>query len=113
MDQPGICPNCGEILLPNTNFCPKCGYKINTAPQAISIGRQVWIYIVSLFLPPLGLIWTFKYFRSTDAQKKRIAWIATVLTIISTVFTIWYTINFFQGVSQQINQVNSAANQFE
>ena|SRR6185312_540536 len=103
MDTPTICPQCQNILLPNENFCPKCGFQIVQNPQAIGMGKQVWIYFVSLFLPPLGLIWTFKYFRADNTKLKRIALIATVLTIISIIFTIWFTVGFFQGVQQQVN----------
>ena len=108
--QPSICPQCGAILLPNTNFCPACGFRISAIPQTISIGRQVWIYFVSLCLPPLGFIWTFKYFRSESIQKKRIAYIALALTVISIIFSVWFTVGFFQGIQQQYNQINTYSN---
>lgn len=107
MDTPTICPQCQNILLPNENFCPKCGFQIVQTPQVVGIGRQAWIYFVSLFLPPLGFIWTFKYFRSDNTQLKRIALIATVLTIISIIVSIWFTVGFFQGIQQQVNMYQS------
>ena len=103
MDTPTICPQCQNILLPNENFCPKCGFQIVQNPQVIGIGKQVWIYFVSLFLPPLGFIWTFKYFRSDSDQLKRIALVATILTVISIILSIWFTFGFFQGIQQQVN----------
>lgn len=109
-DQPSICPKCGIILPPNTNFCPNCGFQTTEAPQVISIGRQVWIYFVSLLLPPLGFIWVFKYFRSQEPQKKRVAYIATILTIISIIISVWYTVGFFQSYQQQIQQINNFQN---
>lgn len=108
--QPTTCPQCNTILLPNTNFCPKCGFPIVQTPQIISVGRQVWIYFVSLCLPPLGLIWTFKYFRSTSPQLKRIAWIATILTVISIIISVWFTVGFFQGIQQQYSQIDNYSN---
>lgn len=110
MDTPTICPQCQTILLPNTNFCPKCGFQIVQNPQVIGIGRKVWIYFVSLFLPPLGLIWTFKYLRSDSIQLKRVALIATALTVISIVVSIWFTVSFFQGLQQQYNQIDTYQN---
>lgn len=101
--NPSICPNCNEILLPGTNFCPKCGFQISQVSTAISIGRQIYIYVISLLLPPLGLIWTFKYLRHPTDQKKRIALIAAVLTVVSIIFSIWFTVGFFQGIQQQVN----------
>lgn len=111
MNTPSVCPKCGAILLPNTNFCPNCGYEVSTASQALSIGRQMWIYFVSLALPPLGLIWTFKYFHSPDTQKRRVALVATIITIVSLIATVWLTVGFFQGIQAQYNQIDTFSNQ--
>lgn len=105
--NPSICPQCQTILLPNSNFCPNCGFQIVTSPQVIGIGKQVWIYFVSLFLPPLGFIWTFKYFKSENQQLKRIALIAAAITIISIIISIWISVGFFQGIQQQVNMYQS------
>ncbi len=101
--SPTLCPQCNEILLPGTNFCPKCGFQISLIPTTVSIGRQLYIYAVSLLLPPLGLIWTFKFLHHTTDQKRRIAIIAAVLTIVSIIFTVWFIVGFFQGIQQQVN----------
>jgi len=104
---PSLCPNCQAILLPDTHFCPNCGFQILPVSHTIGIWRQVWIYFVSLAFPPFGFIWTWKYFRSSDASLKRVAIIATVLTIISVMLTIWWTVGFFNAMSQQINAVSN------
>lgn len=97
------CPQCQMILVPHTNFCPNCGFHIVQQPQILSVGKQIWIYFVSLLLPPLGLIWTFKYFRSESQQLKRIAIIALTLTVVSVILTLWFTVGFFQSLQSQLS----------
>lgn len=103
-----VCPSCGAITAPDDVFCGHCGFKLNRQ-ITIGIGRQIWIYFVSLALPPFGLIWTFKYFRSSSPQNKRIAWIALILTIASILLTIWASMAFLQGVQSQINSVSNSS----
>lgn len=104
---PLICPKCGAILAPDMQFCPHCGMPVAVKPLTIGMGKQIYIYVVSLLLPPLGLIWTWKYLRSSSSQAKKVGWIALILTIISVVATIWLTMSFLQGLGSQINSVSN------
>lgn len=104
MDTPSlICQNCGNTLSPDDLFCSTCGTKIEKQPLTVGIGRQIWIYFISLALPPFGLIWTWKYLRSSNSQLKRIGIIAAILTVISIILTIWTTVGFLQGIQSQLN----------
>ena len=96
-----ICLKCKKPVAPTDNFCPNCGTKI---VRRVSIWRQIWIYFVSVAFPPLGLIWTFRYFRSQYKQVKWVGIIATVLTIISLIVTTWLTLGFINSVNQQLTQ---------
>lgn len=98
-----VCPTCGNILVPGDVFCPKCGTKIIQVPQNIGIGRQIYIYVISFLLPPLGLIWTWKYLRTGNSQQKRIGLIAAGLTVISIILTLWATMGFFSGLQSQMS----------
>lgn len=104
-----VCPQCGSITTPDDTFCSHCGVKLNQI-VTIGMGKQIWIYFVSLALPPFGLIWTWKYLRSGTPQQKRIAWIALILTVISIIVTVWVTVGFLQGISDQINSVSNFSN---
>lgn len=111
-----LCPQCQSIVLPNENFCPKCGFQlVHTGSaqnlQILSVGKQIWIYFVSIVLPPLGLIWTFKYLRSNSPQLRRIAFIAAGLTVISIIITLWISVGLFNSVNQQVQtQLNGYQN---
>ena len=107
-----VCPKCSTIAVPGSRFCANCGMPLNTEPLKISLGKQVWIYCVSIFLPPLGLVWTIKYLRQKDPQPRRIALIAALLTIVSTIVTLWATLGIMQTVQSevqtQLNALHSA-----
>lgn len=59
---------------------------------------------MSLLLPPLGVIWTFKYLRSQNNQPRKVAYIALGLTIFSLIVGTWLTIGFFNNINRQVQQ---------
>lgn len=88
------CKYCGFIVFSNYYFCPNCGKKLHQPPLSTGIGKQVSIYALSIFLPPLGLLPGLKYLFQKDNKAKIIGIIAISLTILSTILTIWITMNF-------------------
>jgi len=102
------CPKCHAIISSGSNYCSNCGVPVSDKALHISIGRQLWIYFVSICLPPLGLGYTFKYIVSPSSQNKRVAIIAAILTIVSIVLTIWATMGLINSLQTQLNsQLNS------
>lgn len=61
-------------------------------------------YAGSVFLPPLGLWWGFKFLKVAEARAKRIAIVSIVLTFLATFVSTLLIVKFFQGVSAQVNQ---------
>lgn len=92
--MPPVCPQCGNPVSPDSFFCPQCGKELRAAPLSVSLGAQVWIYALSIFLPPLGLWPGIKYVKRSSEKEKLVGWIAIVLTVISTVVTTWLTFAF-------------------
>jgi hypothetical protein len=72
-------------------------------PLSATVGRQIFIYLVSFFLPPFGLIWAFKYLKVDDEKAKKIGQIAIVLTIVSLIINFWFLKAVFDSVPQLIN----------
>ena len=97
------CRYCGFSVLGDYYFCPNCGKKLKEPPVSVSIGRQIYIYALSLILPPLGLWPGIKYLRQDNPIAKRIGIIAIVLTIISTILTIWLSIGLLGNISGQLS----------
>jgi hypothetical protein len=98
--QQQTCPFCHFPLSGTFYFCPNCGKRINEPP--ITIAKQIGIYLISVFLPPLGLWPGIKYLFSKDQKTKRVGTIAIVLTILSTVITIWLTMAFLNQITQSL-----------
>jgi len=103
MDFQTTCPQCkGNITLLDY-FCPVCGKKLKEKPLTTTFSKQLWIYLVSFFLPPLGIWPAVKYIRAPDEKSKRIGWAAIILTIISVLITIRLTMSFINSFNKQLN----------
>lgn len=103
MDLNKTCPYCHFTLTAFSYFCPNCGKPINKKSLSTTVLREIVVYLISFFLPPLGFWYGFKYIRQGDEKAKRIGVIAIILTAVSLVLTIRLTIGFLNGISQFIN----------
>lgn len=99
------CSKCKYIISDSFYFCPNCGKKLKEPPVSTTVLRQIYIYSLSILLPPLGLWPAVKYLRQKDKKAKIIGIIAILLTIISTVITLFFTINI---LTTQINTINNS-----
>jgi len=97
-----ICPFCKFEVSENFLFCPNCGKKLKDV-FSTSISKQIGIYALSIFLPPLGFVPGIKYFLQKDKKRKIVGTVAIVLTIISTVITVWISINYISQTSKSVN----------
>ncbi|OIP57921.1 MAG: hypothetical protein COX79_02900 [Candidatus Levybacteria bacterium CG_4_10_14_0_2_um_filter_36_16] len=84
-----ICPKCGAINSVSSNFCQACGKQLREIPLSTSVAKQLGIYLLSFFLPPLGLMPGIKYLRVHDSKANIVGLIAIILTIISIILTFW------------------------
>lgn len=98
-----ICPFCNFAIPESENayFCPNCGKKIKEPP--ITISKQIGIYVLSIFLPPLGLFPGIKYLLQEDEKKKMVGLVAIILTILSTVVTVWLTMSLLNNITGGLN----------
>ena len=85
------CFGCHQPVVPQYYFCPNCGKKLKEPPPSTSIERQIQVYLISIFLPPIGFFYTYKYLKVADSKSQMVGWIAAVLTIISLVVTLYLT----------------------
>ena len=100
-----ICPQCHQPVLPEAYFCPNCGKSLKEKELSTTKFTQAWIYGLSLFLPPLGFWPGIKYFRSSDPKAKQIGMIALILSVVSTIATIWATFALLNVYLSTFNDV--------
>jgi hypothetical protein len=103
MDYPTTCPECKTIISSSDYFCPNCGKKIKDKPLQTTLLKQLSIYFISFFLPPLGVWPGIKYLRQGDEKSKKIGLIAIFLTIISIVIAGWLTTNLINSFNKELN----------
>ncbi len=105
MDQ--LCPKCGYQILPTYNFCPNCGYRFKNPPLSTSLGKQIYLYLISILLPPLGLFPGIKYLLDKNPTAKIIGIILITLTLLSSVIYVKLSMDL---VNSQVNQLNTQLN---
>ncbi len=103
-----LCRFCNTPVSDNFFFCPTCGKKLHEPP--ITMVKQIGIYALSILLPPLGLWPGLKYVFQKDEKTKMVGIIAIILTIISTIVTLWLFMNTITGITSGIG---SPLNQYQ
>lgn len=103
------CRYCGNQVPPDAYFCPACGKQLREKELSTSVAKQILIYAVSFFLPPLGLMWTFKYLKQESQKAKNIGIISLVLTVVAIAVAVWVTADIVNGLNSYLNnQLNGS-----
>jgi len=100
------CKECGHEISDEALVCPNCGKPQRDKAPAVSLSRQMTVYAVSLFLPPFGLWYAWKYLRQKDQKSKKIGYAAIILTIMSIIVTIWLIEKTVSSINQSLNSVD-------
>ncbi len=97
------CPTCQFLIAKEYNFCPHCGKKFHEPPQSTDLGRQIVVYLVSIFLPPLGLWPGIKYIRQKDQKARLIGIIAISLTLVTTAISLWLSVGMLDEYTKMLD----------
>lgn len=108
-----LCPSCHYSISTDFYFCPNCGKKIKEPPPPISFMAQFTVYFISLFIPPFGLWYAYKYLRyggSTDGfgwftTRKKIGWAAIILTAIGIWLVVWTSQVLINSLNQALTGI--------
>jgi hypothetical protein len=104
MDEIISCPTCHQPVRPTDYFCPNCGKNLRPAPLSTSLSGQISLYLKTLLLPPLGLVWGFRYLRQSDTKSKIVGLVTIIITTIEVIWLIQFTINTVNTFTEQLNQ---------
>lgn len=102
MDQ-AACPKCHLPVLPVFYFCPNCGKNLRPKPLSTSTGKQIGIYLLSFFLPPLGLWPGIRYLFQKSGKAKVVGVIAVLLTMISVLIMLQLVMGMVDQFNQQLS----------
>lgn len=101
------CAACNVQNPATATFCMQCGASLVLQSQSVSVGRQVFMYIISALLPPFGLGWAFKYFRLKTSQAKKIAWAIVIITVVSLVLNLWILFTLYADYFKMLDQLTT------
>jgi hypothetical protein len=101
------CPKCHTVVRTTDYFCFNCGTNLRPAPPPTDAGSQFMLYLGSVFIPPFGILWGWKYLRSEDSKAKIVGYVACILTIISLIIGMIWVRNLMASVTSQVNQFQS------
>ena len=98
------CPSCHQPIKSIDYFCPNCGKNLQPRPPSTSFSGLLILGLKTILLPPLGLIWGYRYLRQTENNSKLIGLVVIIVTIIETVWLTQSTIAMANSLNQQVNQ---------
>lgn len=110
MDQ--LCPFCNKKINQDDNYCPQCGKKLSKISLPLSTAQRIKIYFSSIVLAPLGLYWFFKYFKNSDPDKKKLAFVALYITIFMVIVLIIVNYFFIKSAKELIETYTYGALNF-
>lgn len=101
---PSMCPSCHILIRPTDYFCFNCGKNLKPKPLSVSLSQQLIIYISSLLLPPIGIIWGIRYLKESNATAKVIGVVAIVITTVVLIICVYAIIGAINTVNEQVNK---------
>ena len=77
----------------------------NQKSNAVTPKAKRWAYLVSVGLPPFGLLFALRYYFAEQDDAKQVAWVCVILTVVS-VFIFWLSAKlFFSGSGASLEQI--------
>jgi hypothetical protein len=104
MDEQILCPACHVVVRPGDYFCFNCGKNLHPAPPSMAFATLLSFFFGSLVLPPMGIIWGFRYMRSPDSKAKAFGVILIVVTIIELLILVDVSVKAYNAINDQIQQ---------
>jgi hypothetical protein len=101
------CPTCDKEIKIGDIFCPHCGIKLPTSNVPLTLWQKIKIYSITVLLAPLGMYWFFKYIKSEDQEKRKVAIYVLCLTVAAVALTVGIGIYATKMYSDYLNSAMS------
>ena len=86
------CSSCGNEVLSDSQFCPKCGSPIQTNVNSSNVTqtkRSNWWYLLPIFFSVVGGVIAYFVLRNDDAKlAKNCLYLGIILTIIGLIISV-------------------------
>ena len=102
MDEMIECPQCHTSVRPTDYYCFNCGKNLHPAPPDTSSATLIGYFFGSIILPPLGIVWGFKYTHHSDIKIKIFGWSLIILTILELVIVTKGIIDLYNNINDQV-----------
>jgi len=80
-------------------------YSLNQKGNVVSSKKKRWAYIISLALPPVGLLLALKYYFDDEDDARHVANMCVLITLLS-LLAAWIFIKMlFSGTGTSLNQI--------
>lgn len=104
MDEMLVCPACHIAVRPTDYFCFNCGKNLHAAPLGTGPADQIKLYLGSVFLTPMGIIWGLQYLREKDEKAKIVGIVAMILSVVIIIVVAQYTVSLVNTINNQVGQ---------
>jgi hypothetical protein len=101
------CPVCHTMVRQADYFCFNCGANLHPKPPSTSIESQIMLYLGSFFLPPMGVIWGWKYIKAADQKSRIVGYVCFGLTVVAILLIVRSTMSIVNSVNSQMNQIQN------
>ncbi len=101
---PVACPFCHVAVRPMDYFCSNCGKNLHPTPLGTGVSDIAKLYIGSVLLAPMGIFWGLRYLREKDDKSKIIGVIAMLLSLVTLIVAIQYTVTFMNTINNQVGK---------
>ncbi|MBI3385626.1 hypothetical protein HY031_00925 [Candidatus Gottesmanbacteria bacterium] len=85
-------------------FCFNCGKNLHAVPPGTTPADQIKLYLGSVFLAPMGIVWGFRYLRVDNDKSKIVGVVAMILTVITIVIATQYTVTLVNTLNSQVGK---------
>ena len=107
------CPTCHGVIQPEWFFCPNCGKVLQEKSIHISLAKQLFIYFVSFFLAPFGLVWGLRYVRNKDWKVRSVGLISLFLTVLAIGITLYTFSTVMTSYTKMLDNLSTGKYSFE
>ena len=102
MDEISLCSVCHSTVRPTDYFCFNCEKNLHEKPLGTSLEDQIKLYLGSVFLTPMGIIWGLKYLRQEDQESKIAGIVAMILSVVTIIVVAQYIVNTVNSINTQV-----------